>query len=70
MQAMTRRELFGKLAAAPVAAIGAVAATKPKWQHLAMPPGDARFLATRRFCVSEIARVFNCPPHRWSNTAG
>jgi HK97 family phage portal protein len=34
-----------------------------KWQALSVPPDQAQFLETRKFQVSEIARIFGVPPH-------
>jgi HK97 family phage portal protein len=34
-----------------------------QWNPLGVPPEHAQFLETRRFQVSEIARVFGIPPH-------
>jgi HK97 family phage portal protein len=34
-----------------------------KYNKISLPPGDAQFLETRRFQVTEIARWFNVPPH-------
>lgn len=33
------------------------------WKTVGIPPEDAQFLETRRFQVSEIARIFRVPPH-------
>ncbi|WP_171804992.1 phage portal protein [Mahella australiensis] len=33
------------------------------WQQVGIPPEDAQFLETRKFQVSEIARIFHVPPH-------
>lgn len=33
------------------------------YQRIGIPPEDAQFLETRKFQVSEIARIFNIPPH-------
>lgn len=33
------------------------------WQNIGMPPEDAQLLETRKFQVSEIARIFRVPPH-------
>lgn len=32
-------------------------------KEIGLPPGDAQFLETRRFQISEIARIFRIPPH-------
>lgn len=32
-------------------------------KEIGLPPGDAQFLETRRFQISEIARIFRVPPH-------
>lgn len=34
-----------------------------EWQQIGLPPEDAQFLETRKFQVSEIARIFRVPPH-------
>lgn len=34
-----------------------------KYQALAVPPNDAQFLETRKFQITEIARIFRVPPH-------
>lgn len=34
-----------------------------KWSSIGMPMSDAQFLETRKFQVSEIARIFRVPPH-------
>lgn len=33
-----------------------------KWQTISISPEDAEFLASRRFTVEELARLFNVPP--------
>jgi len=33
-----------------------------KWKSISMSPEDAEFLASRRFTVEELARLFNVPP--------
>jgi HK97 family phage portal protein len=33
------------------------------WKPMSIPPDDAQFLETRKFQVSEIARIFRVPPH-------
>lgn len=33
------------------------------WESISMTPDDAQMLETRKFQVSEIARIFNVPPH-------
>lgn len=33
------------------------------WQKISIDPDDAQFLETRKFQVSEIARIFRVPPH-------
>jgi HK97 family phage portal protein len=35
-----------------------------KYNQIGIPPEDAQFLQTRKFQVSEIARIFLIPPHR------
>lgn len=32
------------------------------WQQISISPEDAEFLASRRFTVEELARLFGCPP--------
>lgn len=39
-----------------------------KWTQLSIPPGDAQFLESRSFQVSEIARIFGIPPHMLMDT--
>jgi HK97 family phage portal protein len=34
-----------------------------KYHPISIPPNDAQFLETRRFQISEIARIFRVPPH-------
>jgi HK97 family phage portal protein len=34
-----------------------------KWKPMGIPQSDAEFLATRRFQVEEIARIYRVPPH-------
>lgn len=34
-----------------------------KWKPMGIPQTDAEFLATRRFQVEEIARIYRVPPH-------
>ena len=34
-----------------------------KWNQQSIPPEDAQFLETRKFQISEIARIFGVPPH-------
>lgn len=33
-----------------------------KWKQISISPEDAEFLASRRFTVEELARLFGCPP--------
>ena len=33
-----------------------------KWQQISISPEDAEFLASRRFTVEELCRLFNVPP--------
>ena len=33
------------------------------WKQQSLPPDDAQFLQTRKFQLSEIARIFRVPPH-------
>ena len=35
-----------------------------KFQPLAINPQDAQFLDTRKFSVTDVARIFNLPPHK------
>ena len=39
-----------------------------KWQNVGLNPEDAQFLLTRRFQVSEIARIYGVPPHLIGDT--
>ena len=34
-----------------------------KWHQIGINPDDAQFLESRKFSVTEIARLFNVPPH-------
>ncbi len=34
-----------------------------KWHNMSLPPGDAEFINSRRWELSEIARIFGVPPH-------
>ena len=34
-----------------------------EWQSVGMAPDDAQFLETRKFQVTEVARIFRIPPH-------
>ena len=34
-----------------------------KYNRIGIPPNEAQFLETRRFQVTEIARIYNVPPH-------
>lgn len=33
------------------------------YTRIAIPPNDAQFLETRKFQITEVARIFNIPPH-------
>jgi HK97 family phage portal protein len=33
-----------------------------KWKQISISPEDAEFLASRRFTVEELARLYGCPP--------
>lgn len=33
------------------------------WQQIGIPPDDAQFLETRKFQVTEVARIYQIPPH-------
>ena len=35
-----------------------------EYQQISIPPEDAQFLETRQFQVTEIARIYNVPPHK------
>lgn len=35
-----------------------------EWQQTSLPPQDAQFIATRKFQVAEIARIFRVPLHK------
>lgn len=39
-----------------------------KFQRLTIPPEEAQFLQTRKFQVTEIARMFGIPPHMLGDT--
>jgi len=35
-----------------------------KWESIGLPPGDAQFLETRKFNITDIARWYGVPPHK------
>lgn len=35
-----------------------------EWKQIGISPQDAEMLATRKFQVTEVARIFNLPPHK------
>ncbi|HEY9416864.1 MAG TPA: phage portal protein [Pseudonocardia sp.] len=39
-----------------------------KFQQLSIPPEDAQFIESRRFQISEVARMFGVPPHMLMDT--
>jgi HK97 family phage portal protein len=39
-----------------------------KFQQMSIPPGDAQFLESRQFQVSEVSRMFGIPPHMLMQT--
>jgi HK97 family phage portal protein len=39
-----------------------------KFQQLTIPPEDAQFIESRRFQISEVARIFGVPPHMLMET--
>lgn len=39
-----------------------------KFQQLSIPPEDAQFIESRRFQVTEVARIFGVPPHMLMET--
>lgn len=39
-----------------------------KFQQLSIPPGDAQFIESRKFQITEVARMFGIPPHMLSDT--
>lgn len=39
-----------------------------KFQQMSIPPGDAQFLESRQFQVTEVARMFGIPPHMLMQT--
>jgi HK97 family phage portal protein len=39
-----------------------------KFQQLSIPPQDAQFIESRRFQISEVARIFGVPPHMLMDT--
>lgn len=39
-----------------------------KFQQLSIPPEDAQFIESRRFQISEIARMYGVPPHMLMDT--
>lgn len=41
-----------------------------QFQQLSIPPEDAQFIESRRFQVSEVARLFGAPPHMLMDITG
>jgi HK97 family phage portal protein len=41
-----------------------------KFTNIALPPDQAQFLETRRFQVSEVARIYGVPPHMLADASG
>lgn len=39
-----------------------------KFQQLTIPPEDAQFIESRRFQISEVARIYGVPPHMLMDT--
>lgn len=39
-----------------------------KFQQLTIPPQDAQFIESRRFQISEVARIYGVPPHMLMDT--
>lgn len=39
-----------------------------EFQQLSIPPNDAQFVESRRFQISEVARIFGVPPHMLMDT--
>lgn len=39
-----------------------------KFQQLSIPPEDAQFIESRRFQISEVARIYGVPPHMLMDT--
>jgi HK97 family phage portal protein len=39
-----------------------------KWQPIGIPPKDAQFLETRKFAVTDVARLYGVPPHLLADT--
>ncbi len=39
-----------------------------RFQQLSIPPGDAQFVESRRFQISEVARMYGIPPHMLMDT--
>ncbi|MCK9504709.1 MAG: phage portal protein [Porticoccaceae bacterium] len=35
-----------------------------EWKSIGIPPGDAQFLETRKFQISDVARWYGLPPHK------
>jgi len=35
-----------------------------EWKQVGLPPGDAQFIETRKFQLTEISRLFRVPPHK------
>lgn len=39
-----------------------------KWTQIGIPPKDAQFLETRKFAVTDVARLYGVPPHLLADT--
>lgn len=38
-----------------------------EWKQVGLPPGDAQFMETRQFQLTEVSRLFRVPPHKISD---
>ena len=57
------RERFSELHAGPAKAAKALILDQAmKWKQISVSPEDAEFLASRKFSVEELARLYNVPP--------
>lgn len=59
LKARWKEKLTGLSKAHEIAVLDAGA----KWQPVGIPPKDAQFLETRKFAVTDVARLYGIPPH-------
>jgi HK97 family phage portal protein len=38
-----------------------------EWKGVGLPPGDAQFIETRQYQLTEVSRIFRVPPHKISD---